>query len=118
MTLSIPARINAILASQGEPTTYRRVTGVAFSETTLANSPTYTEYAVAAHARKYSAKEISGLIRDGDREMRIASDAISFIPEENDIVLLGGDTYKVVSVDRRTANGEDALYILTIRGGH
>ena len=118
MTLNIPERINAVLQDHGETVTYRRVTGVAFNETTLANAPTYTNTTINAHVRKYNAKEIAGLVRDGDREVRIAADAVGFTPDENDIILIGGDTYKVVSLDRRTAFGEDALYILTVRGGH
>lgn len=118
MTRNIPEHVATILEAQGETVTYRRLSSVSFNETTLANTPTYTNSTIKAHARRYTAKEISGLVRDGDREVRIAADAVSFVPDENDIVLLGGDTYKVVSVDRRTAFGEDALYILTVRGGH
>lgn len=118
MTLDINARVKTIIDAQGETVTYKQQTAAAFNSTTLANAITYTSHTIKAHFRKYNAKEITGLVREGDREVRIAADAISFVPEANDVVEVSGDVFKVVAVDNRVAYGSDSLYILTVRGGY
>lgn len=117
MSVDISARINAIIDSQGVSVTYKRVTGVSFNSTTLANTPTYSNSTIFAHVRKYNANEVAGIIRQGDREVRIAASEITFTPEEQDIITIGSKDYKVMAVDTRTAYGSAVLHILMVRGG-
>jgi hypothetical protein len=68
--------------------------------------------------RQYRAKEIKGLVQQGDREVRIAAADLSFTPRPNDRIVIGGKTFQVVSVDPRRPFDEAAIHILQVRGGN
>lgn len=116
--MSVQDRLAAIMAEQGETVTYRRVTSISRNSATQTRTNGYTNYTIKAHIRKFEAKEIVGLLQMGDREVRIATNSVSFIPSRNDHIIVGSEEFNVVSVDRRTANGSNALYILHIRGAN
>jgi len=113
--MTIAARINGIMARQGETATYKRVTGVSRNDTTMRRTNTYSSTTVKVHLRRFKDRELSGLVTETDRECRIAANALDFVPAPKDIVVVGGEEYKVFAVDRRTANGENALHILQLR---
>ncbi len=113
--MSIHSRVHQILTKQGETVTYRTLTGIT-RNADLSNTPAYTSYTVQAHIRLFEAKEISDIIAEGDRQMRIAADALSVVPKKNDEVVINSQRFNVIGCDRRTAYGTDALYILHIRG--
>src|SRR4030065_1792428 len=107
--MTAQTRIKTILDAQGETVTYRRVTAQSRSATTLKKTNTLTDTtSVNAHIRLYEAKELSGLVQAGDRQMRIAASEITFTPNNNDKVTVGGVDFNVVSVDSRTAGGTEA----------
>ena len=115
--MTIHSRIKTILDTQGELVTYRRVTAQTRSTSTLKKTNTLTNTSnVNAHIRLFKDTELSGLIQAGDREMRIAAEEITFIPNNDDRVNVAGTDFNVVSVSRCTANGSNAMYVLTIRG--
>jgi hypothetical protein len=118
MTLDIASRVQATIEQQGSTVTYKRQTSASFNSTTMANTVTTTSYTISAHFRRFTLKEISGLVREGDREVRISANAITFTPQNNDIIEVDGDIFKVVSVDTRVSYGTAALHILVVRGGY
>ncbi len=67
--------------------------------------------------RQYRAREITGLVQQGDREVRIAAADLSFTPRLNDQVVIGGKTYQVVSVNTRRPFDEAAIHLAQVRGG-
>lgn len=113
--MTIQARVDNILDVQGESVTYKRVV-FNRDNATLSNVRTTTDYSVKAHIRLFEPQEIAGMVSEGDRQMRIAADALPIVPRKNDIVVVNSQQFNVVFVDRRTAYGTDALYILQIRG--
>jgi hypothetical protein len=114
--MRIQKRIKSIIEKQGENVTYKHQNQVTRNTSTLKNTITYTDYTIKAHIRLYTPKEIAGLVSEGDREMRIAADSLPVVPKNNSRVVVNSQLYNIISVDRRTAYGEDALYILQIRG--
>lgn len=114
--MSIARRVASILNDKGQTVTYKQATGKTRSTTTLENTVTYTSHTIQAHFRLYDAKELSGSIEQGDRQMRIAAEEISFVPKTNDRVVINTKEFNVKSVDIRNVSNSDVLYICQIRG--
>jgi hypothetical protein len=103
------ARVQALIAVAGEAITYKRVTHGSYSTATLQSAPTVQSSTIKAGVRQYRAREISGLVQQGDREVRIAAADLSFTPRPND---------QVVSVNMRSSFDEAAVHIVQVRGGN
>jgi hypothetical protein len=112
------ARVQALIGVAGETITYKRVTHGAYSTATLQSTPSVQRYPIKAGMREYRAREIAGLVQQGDREARIAAADLSFTPRPNDQVVIGGRTYQVVSVNTRSPFNEVAIHIVQVRGGN
>jgi hypothetical protein len=87
------------------------VTHGAYSTATLQSNPPVQRYAVKAGVRQYRAKEIKGLIQQGDRKVRIAASDLRFTPKQNAQVVIGGKTYAVVSANTRRPFDEAAIHM-------
>jgi hypothetical protein len=112
------ARVQALIGAVGETITYKRVTHGSYSTSTLQSTPSTQNHTIKAGVRQYRAREISGLVQQGDREVRIAAADLSFTPRVNDQVAIGGKTYQVVSVNTRSPFSETAIHIVQVRGGN
>jgi hypothetical protein len=112
------ARVQALIGVAGETITYKRITHVAYSTVMLQSTPSTQSYTIKAGVRQYRAREIAGLVQQGDREVRIAAADLSFSPKPNDQVVIGGKTYQVVSVNTRSPFSEAAIHIVQVRGGN
>jgi hypothetical protein len=112
------ARVQALIGVAGETITYRRVTHSSYNTTTLQSTASVESYTIKAGVREYRAREIGGLVQQGDREVRIAAADLSFTPRPNDQVVIGGKTYQVVSVNTRSPFNEAAIHIVQVRGGN
>jgi hypothetical protein len=75
-------------------------------------------YTIKAGVRQYRAKEITGLVQQGAREVRIAAADLSFTPRPSDQVVIGGKTFQVVSVNTRSPFNEAAIHIVQVQGGN
>jgi hypothetical protein len=102
-------RVQALIGVAGETITYKRVTHGSYSTATLQSAPSVQSYTIKAGVRQYCAREIAGLVQQGDREVRIAAADLSFTPRPND---------QVVSVNTRTPFSEAAIHIAQVRGGN
>jgi hypothetical protein len=112
------ARVQALIGVAGETITYKRVTHGSYSTATRQSTPSVQSDTLKAGVRQYRAREIAGLVQQGDREARIAAADLSFSPKPNDQVVIGGKTYRVVSVNTRSPFDEDALHIMQVGGGN
>src|ERR687895_2761002 len=112
------ARVQALIGVAGETITYQRVTHGSYSTARRQSTPSVQNYTIKAGVRQYRAKEIAGLVQQGDREVRIAAADLSFTPRPNDQVVIGGKTYQVVSVNTRSPFNEVAIHLVQVRGGH
>jgi hypothetical protein len=112
------ARVQALIGVAGETITYKRITHGSYSTATLQSTPSVQSSTIKASVREYRAREIIGLVQQGDREVRIAAADLSFSPKQNDQVVIGGKTYQVVSVNTRSPFSEAAIHILQVRGGN
>jgi hypothetical protein len=86
----IAARVQALIGVAGETITYKRVTHGSYSTATLQSTPSLQSYTMKAGVRQYRAREIAGLVQQGDREVRVAAADLSFAPRPNDQVVIGG----------------------------
>jgi hypothetical protein len=112
------ARVQALIGKAGETITYKRVTHGAYSTATLQSTPSVQSSTIKAGVREYRAREIAGLVQQGDQEVRIAAADLSFTPKSNDQVVIGGKTSQVVSVNTRSPFSDTAIHILQVRGGN
>jgi hypothetical protein len=112
------ARVQALIGVAGETMTYKRVTHGAFNTATLQSAPSAQSHTIKASVRQYRAREIGGLVQQGDREVRIAAADLSFTPRPDDQVVIGGKTYQVVLVNTRSPFDEAAIHIVQVRGGN
>lgn len=88
--------------SVGVSVTYRRLTGRSFTPSTGANTPTYTDTALRAVRNMVSAQQVAvsnGLYQMGDVRYMIERAALTGDPIKEDLVVEGGVTYGLVSVD-------------------
>jgi hypothetical protein len=84
------AWVQALIGVAGETITYQRVTHGSYSTATLQSTPSVQSYTIKAGVREYRAREVSGLVQQGAREVRIAAADLSFSPKPNDQVVIGG----------------------------
>jgi hypothetical protein len=112
------ARVQALIGRAGETVSYQRVAHGSFDTATLQSAPSVESHTVKAGVRQYRAREIAGLVQQGDREVRIAAADLSFTPRPNDQVVIGGKTFQVVSVNTRSPFNEAAIHIVQVRGGN
>ena len=113
------SQVQSLINRIGQNITYQRVTPGNFNQSTLQmGSENVTEALVKASVRQYRAKEIQGLIQQGDREVRIAAVDLSFTPSIKDCMVIGDKTFQVIGVNTRAPQGEDAVHIIQVRGGN
>jgi hypothetical protein len=112
------ARVQSLIGVAGETIIYKRVTHGSYSTATLQSTPSTQSYTIKAGVREYEAREIAGLVQQGDREVRIAAADLSFSPRPNDQIVIGGKTFQVVSVNTRSPFNEAAIHILQVQGGN
>lgn len=106
-----------MISRYGSPVTYKTRSG-GINDTTLKKSATETSYSVTMQISQFTRRApMPGLVQDGDLEGRIAAQGLSFTPAKNDKVVRGSDTYTVVNVDKMQVGGQDAVFILVLRGG-
>jgi len=110
-------RYSSIINEQGTTITYRQSNEEPFNAVSQTRELTYTDFVIKGHFRKFSQKEITGLVKDGDRQLRIAASALTFTPKTNDMIeITGGEKFNIVTVDTRTTNGVDTMHICIARG--
>lgn len=106
------ASVARIIEKKGENAVWRKVTGGTYNPATGKYSgETITTYNVTAHYRNYKPKEITGILEQGDKELRMSTD-VQFTPMEGDTVLIDGSDYRVMGVDDRLRK----LYVVHLRG--
>jgi hypothetical protein len=116
--MSIPDQVSGVLSHQGEDCLYVRTSGATRSTTTLKKSKNVENVAVKAHIIKNRTKSIGGQNVENRREIRIAAVDLPFDPKIKDTIQDSkGNKYVIEGVDRRTAYGVDALFILEVEGG-
>jgi hypothetical protein len=103
------ARVRVQIGVAGETIPYKRVMHGSFSTAMLQSSPSVQSYTIKAGVLEYRAREIAGLVQQGDREVRSAAADLSFAPRPND---------QVVSVNTRSPFSEAAIHIVQVRGGN
>ena len=77
-------RVQSLIGVVGETITYTRVTHGSYSTATRQRTPSVQSSPIKAGMRQYRAREIAGLVQQGDRDVRIAAADLSFTPRPND----------------------------------
>jgi len=114
--MTIPDRVATIIREKGQTVTFREKTASVLNTSTLQKAITFTDTVVTAHLRLYKDNELSGLVQEGDKELRIGAESISFDPTEQDKVVIKGEEYNIVRIDLRSHENVDVEYIIQIRG--
>ena len=112
MSEYIRARVKAIIESNGQTLTYRRTTSASRTGNLMSRTNTVSDTAVFGHLRQYKPSEMSGLVQQGDRELRIAAGSLSFTPRANDTIINGSVQYKIISVDTRVKDDVPLEHIM------
>lgn len=116
MSEYIRARVKAIIESNGQTLTYRRTTSASRTSNLMSRSNTVSDTVIFGHLRQYKPSEMSGLVQQGDRELRIAAGSLSFTPRANDTIINGSIQYKIISVDTRVKADTPLEHIMQVRG--
>ena len=66
--------------------------------------------------RNLKPAEIEGILQYGDREVKIAGDALPITPRKDDRVIVSGKVYRVFSVDDIVVKGVAIQYRLVVTG--
>lgn len=107
--------VDKIIGSAGQFITYsKNFEGSSYSVSTGTLTLAVQEFVIKAAVRVYSQREIIGLVKEGDREVRIAAKSIDFVPEEGDGVTVDGGRFRVAAVNVRNAGAAAALYIMRV----
>jgi len=115
--MSFADAVSRLVDLAGETITYRQVTSSAFAVVTGRNTPTFSDTVIKASVRKYMPEELTGgLVQQGDRKVHIAADDVTFTPQQQDQVVIGGDTFLVMAVEVLTAKDDEGLFVLQVRG--
>lgn len=109
-------RVSRIINDHGIEIEYQRTLSVSRNATTLTRTEVSDLITLNAAVRLYRAFELSGLVQQGDRELRIGAAQITFEPVANDRIFISEKEYNVISVDKRSDRGNLVLYLLQIRG--
>ena len=125
MVNPVAKRIQTLVNKHGKTITYEQgdvsETGGNFDPETggflPGNEPTITSTTVKASVRRFKVQELTDLIQDGDRRVRISPlDLDPIQPKENDTVIIDTDRFEVKSM-HIAYNKEDRVeYILQVRG--
>jgi hypothetical protein len=106
------ANTKRIIGAKGADVIWEKITGGTYSAATGKISGNSTQqYTIKGHYRNYRPKEISGILEQGDKELRSSTD-VAFEPLEGDIVTIEGTDYRVMGVDNRL----NKLYVVHVRG--
>lgn len=106
------AQIASVIDRIGENVQWEKKTeGTYSAETGKVTGQTTTLHNITGHYRDYSAKEITGMLERGDKELRVSTD-IPFAPMEGDRVKIDGTFYKVMGIDNRLGR----LLVVHLRG--
>jgi hypothetical protein len=111
------ARVQALIGVAGGTVTDTRVTHGSYSTAMPQSAPSVQSATIKASVRQYRTREMTGLVQQGDREVRTSAD-LSFTPRPNDQVMMGGQTFQVVSVNTRSPFSKAAIHLVQVRGGN
>jgi len=109
-------RVKNLVGRVGQDVTFVDRTS-AYNTSTGENVHTDTETTVKGFVRKYTPRELTGgLVQQIDREVKVATDAISFTPKESDQLKIETKTYTIIAIDSVNAKNDDCLYVIQVRG--
>jgi len=110
------ATADRLLAHYGQPATLRRVIEGAYDPATGTAPTTNNDTTVRAALFGYQDSQIDGTrILQGDRRAVIAPSFVVVPPEPGDLVLVGGETLRVISARQVNPAGNALLYIAQVR---
>lgn len=112
----IASSVQQLIDTHGVAGTFTVTGAVSRSDTTLVRSNTVTTHTARVFVRNFTEREINSLVIAGDRRGYLAAKSLPFTPKTNDRLLADGQNYNIMSVDKRTANGSAAVFILHLRG--
>ncbi len=105
-----------ILGTFGTSVTVRRVMVGEYNTTTCAPLRTELDKTVKGRLDEYRQHEFGELVSVGDRKLTVAASDLSFEPTSSDQVVIGTNTYRVVSVKAPQATDQAAVFVMQIRG--
>lgn len=114
--MSFAENVKRILEGQGQYVIYKRITGSTRNANTQKRTNTTSSTTVKAAVRNYKPNPLTGLVQEGEREVRIAARSLTFTPKQNDIIEIGSKAFQVVSVNTLASKTEDTIHVIRVRG--
>lgn len=103
----------SLLTSKGQDVTLRQSAGSAYDPTTGTSTVTYTDTVLPGVVTGYKQSEIDGtLIQQGDKRVILPS---TITPKSGDLIVIGGVSHTVVSVEIVSPAGENVIHKAQIR---
>lgn len=111
------ATARRLIAKNGEPVTYTKVTpGAIAANPTQGRVQTAANHAITAFPFDYALREIDGtLVRRGDRQLLLVSADLPVEPATGDRVTVDGVVYDVMAVTPTRRAGVDIIHTLQLR---
>lgn len=97
----------------GTAATLKQTTTGAYNPATGAASVTVTDIEVFGVPSQYGTMELGDTIEEGDVRFTIAGDAAT--PTQDDTLVLGAETYRIISIKSQYATDDVAYYELQLR---
>lgn len=117
--MTVAERVREMADDVGTTVVFKRVTPGAFNAATgkSAAATTYS-YSVKVTIRDFKPHQIKGLIQDGDRRVILPANGLSFTPDKNDQIFIGGVRHNIMHIETVYAREDVAAYRILVRGGN
>jgi hypothetical protein len=119
MTLDVRARATALrlIVKYGKTLAYTAISDGVYDPATASTAPAATTYTVKAVVEDYAYRTagagfVSGLIRDGDKQITLAAQGLGFVPQSGDRVLVDGTVYTSRNVKATYSGEQVAIYVI------
>lgn len=114
--MSILDMVSPMVDRYGQTVTYKQIAANNYNPATGENTKTEQTYTLRAAVREYSAKELVGLIQQGDRKVVIPAADLTITPKAKDQISISGKWHTVMAVNTRVVDDTPAVHIVQVRG--
>ena len=105
----------SLMSAFGTSVTITRVTPAKYNVGSGTQAETTTTTTLNAVVDSYSAAELRDGIRHTDRKLLVAASDVTFLPDVDDRVTIGSDTYRIMSVNVVQGTDQAVVYEVQIR---
>lgn len=107
-----------LITKYGAAMTLRRTSGGTYNPNAGSISgATTTDYPCRGVIQEYRAGEIDGMsVLFGDKKILVSASGLAIVPESEDLLIIGSNTYSVINNSPLSPGGVDVIYTVQVRG--